>query len=629
MLLFMVILNNVIKIKRKGKIGNMKYTGRRGWFKILTILILSGIILQNSSIALAKSKKEAEPMTEKEQIILGEGDTAQEYETLSTKVQYNGTSYNCSIPVILWNDVWIAPAKDIFSDILGCHYQYSEEEKNVLITSPDKENSVRFTLNSNHVLVNNEEKVSPSEVTAVTKKDSDKRGIMLPLAFTMEALGFICSVNEEKASDDAVSYYLLDVSFHYLYFITANNFSYDKELYSNMLTGVFLQADTNANQNIIKGITLEAASKNNVKITHNAAGYAVTMQFLNTYNPFGDVTKSIKNGTTKSIKIWETEDRTTCVQVNYNQKKEYTSKITTKGGMVTLSKGSFSMKVILPEKVTYSAITTSDQYWNQKFLITVPGNYVSFYKEHAPVDNSSYITGISVSLTTDKNTKITVSTKGLKGYKLSKGDGYFTVQVGNPKDIYENIVLIDAGHGGKDGGASKNGLKEKNLNLTIAYKLMNEYFEKKNSPVKAYWTRHDDTFVNLYARPTYSAKYQADLFVSLHMNSASSSSANGTEVYYSKVNNSKSFSGITSKLFAQEMLDTLVDTLGTKNRGVKQAGFVVIKKNTVPSILIELGFVTGNSDSKKLKKTTFQKKAAKTIYQGICDVFDTHPTGRE
>lgn len=607
----------------------MKYTGRKGWFKILTILILSGIILQNSSTAFAKSKKETEAIPAKEQIIIGQGDTAEEYETLSTKVQYTGTLYNCSIPVIERNGIWMVAAKSVFSDILGCGCQYLEDEKSILITGSDKENSIQFTLNSNHALVNKKESTLPAEVVTVTKKDSEKSDFLLPLEFTMESLGYDCSVSEEQSADDTASYYLLEVSLSYLYYITANDFSYNKEQYSNMLTGVFLQAKTNTKQNMIKGITLEATSKQNIKISHNVADYSVTMQFLNTYNPFGNITKSVKNGITKSIKIWETEDRTTCIQINYNQKQVYTSKITTNGGMITLSKGSFSMKVILPEKVTYSAITTSDQYWNQKFIITVPGNYVSFYKEHAPVDNSSYITGISVSLTTDKNTKITVSTKGLKGYKLSKGDGYFTVQVGNPKDIYENIVLIDAGHGGKDSGASKNGLKEKNLNLTIAYKLMNEYFEKKNSPVKAYWTRHDDTFVNLYARPTYSAKYQADLFVSLHMNSASSSSANGTEVYYSKVNNSKSFSGITSKLFAQEMLDTLVDTLGTKNRGVKQAGFVVIKKNTVPSILIELGFVTGNSDSKKLKKTTFQKKAAKTIYQGICDVFDTHPTDRE
>lgn len=82
------------------------------------------------------------------------------------------------------------------------------------------------------------------------------------------------------------------------------------------------------------------------------------------------------------------------------------------------------------------------------------------------------------------------------------------------------------------------------------------------------------------------------------MNSANSSSANGTEVYYSKANNSSSFSGITSKLFAKKMQSTLVNALGTKNRGVKQAGFVVIKNNSVPSILIELGFITGSSDKR-------------------------------
>lgn len=95
-------------------------------------------------------------------------------------------------------------------------------------------------------------------------------------------------------------------------------------------------------------------------------------------------------------------------------------------------------------------------------MIILPGDYISFYKKYVPVDNSSYITGIRVSLTDEEDTKITVNTKGLKGYRLDKGDGCFTVQVGDPKDIYENIVLIDAGHGGKDNGASKSGLKEKN-----------------------------------------------------------------------------------------------------------------------------------------------------------------------
>lgn len=584
-------------------------------------------MLQNNNTAFAKSKGDAIP--EKEEIIIGEGEGAQEYETISTEAQYAGTSSHCSFPLIQWDNIWMAPAKTIFSDVLGCYYQYSKEEKSVLITSPDKENSVKYTLNSKRALVNNKEESLPTEIILVSKKDSEKSDYMIPLDFTMQSLGYTYSVQEEKTDDGTVSYHLLEIQQKYLYYITAADLSYDKEAYNNMLIGVVLQENTALAQNMIQGFTLESTSKKNVKIVQSAADYSVTMQFLNTYNPFGTVTKSIKNGTTKSIKIWETDDKTTCVQINYNQKKEYTSEISKDGGMITLSKGSFSMKVLLPDKVTYSQITTTDQYWNQKFLIIVPGNQVSFYKEHAPVDNSSSVTKISVSQTSDKkNTQIVVTTKGLKGYKLEKGSGYFTVRVGNPKDIYQNIVLIDAGHGGKDGGASKNGLKEKNLNLTIGYNLINTYFEKKNSPVKAYWTRHNDTFVNLYERPTYSKTYQADLFVSLHMNSAGSSTANGTEVYYSSSNNSKSFSGINSKLFAQKMKDTLVSTLGTKDRGVKQAGFVVIKQNTVPAILIELGFVTGSTDSKNLKKEAFQKKSAKTIYQGICSTFESYPTGR-
>ena len=76
------------------------------------------------------------------------------------------------------------------------------------------------------------------------------------------------------------------------------------------------------------------------------------------------------------------------------------------------------------------------------------------------------------------------------------------------------------------------------------------------------------------------------------------------------------------------MQSTLVDSLNSKDRGVKQAAFIVAKNNTVPAILIELGFITGSSDSKKLKKTSYQKKAAKAIYEGITETFKKYPTKR-
>lgn len=72
----------------------------------------------------------------------------------------------------------------------------------------------------------------------------------------------------------------------------------------------------------------------------------------------------------------------------------------------------------------------------------------------------------------------------------------------------------------------------------------------------------------------------------------------------------------------------LIGDLKTKSRGVKTAGYYVLKHNTVPSILIELGFISGSSDYKKLTSSSFQKKAAKSIYDGIESMFTTYKTGR-
>ena len=598
----------------------MRYAGKRRWIKILTIFVLSCIMLQNNNTAFAKSKGDAIP--EKEEIIIGEGEGAQEYETISTEAQYAGTSSHCSFPLIQWDNIWMAPAKTIFSDVLGCYYQYSKEEKSVLITSPDKENSVKYTLNSKSALVNNKEESLPTEIILVSKKDSEKSDYMIPLDFTMQSLGYTYSVQEEKTDDGTVSYHLLEIQQKYLYYITAADLSYDKEAYNNMLIGVVLQENTALAQNMIQGFTLESTSKKNVKIVQSAADYSVTMQFLNTYNPFGTVTKSIKNGTTKSIKIWETDDKTTCVQINYNQKKEYTSEISKDGGMITLSKGSFSMKVLLPDKVTYSQITTTDQYWNQKFLIIVPGNQVSFYKEHAPVDNSSSVTKISVSQTSDKrNTQIVVTTKGLKGYKLEKGSGYFTVCVGNPKDIYQNIVLIDAGHGGADPGkVGIDGSLEKDINLKIAMRLKS-LLEAQD--IKVVMTRTDEGGLydenasnkkvqDMKRRIAIIEEAQPAAVVSIHQNSYHEEYVHGAQVFYYETSK-------TGKELAQLIQNRFVVNVDPENRREAKGNnsYYLLKKTSRPIVIVECGFLSNRQEAEKLNSEEYQEKAAWAIHMGI------------
>ena len=134
--------------------------------------------------------------------------------------------------------------------------------------------------------------------------------------------------------------------------------------------------------------------------------------------------------------------------------------------------------------------------------------------------------------------------------------------------------------------------------------------------------------MTLADRAAFAKSVGADAFISLHMNSASNKTANGTEVYYSVSNNNTSFSGINSQKMANLFKTQLVTDLKTKNRGTKTAAYYVLKHNTVPSILIELGFISGNSDYSNLVNPAFQENAAKSIYTGIVSMFNSYPTGR-
>ena len=98
------------------------------------------------------------------------------------------------------------------------------------------------------------------------------------------------------------------------------------------------------------------------------------------------------------------------------------------------------------------------------------------------------------------------------------------------------------------------------------------------------------------------------------MNSSTSSSAKGTEVYYSTVNNAASERGITSYNLASACISRIVSNLNMSRRGIKTANYYVIKNNTVPAVLIELGFITNNSDFNTITNPHSQEIAAKSIF---------------
>ena len=171
-------------------------------------------------------------------------------------------------------------------------------------------------------------------------------------------------------------------------------------------------------------------------------------------------------------------------------------------------------------------------------------------------------------------------------------------------------ICIDPGHGGKDPGATGGGVQEKAVVLNVARKIAS-YLEVKGCTVM--FTRENDTFISLGNRAAEANMWGADLFVSVHCNSAPNSSANGMEVYhYTRASEA-------AKNAARVIYDKLLPICGLRGRGVKANDYAVLRETAMPAVLVELGFISNPSDRAKLVNFAWQDDAAKAIADGIVE----------
>ncbi|WP_245671046.1 N-acetylmuramoyl-L-alanine amidase [Pseudobacillus wudalianchiensis] len=178
------------------------------------------------------------------------------------------------------------------------------------------------------------------------------------------------------------------------------------------------------------------------------------------------------------------------------------------------------------------------------------------------------------------------------------------------------ILILDPGHGGSDPGASGFGINEKDVVLDTGLKV-NEFLKK--TPFKVYMTRTGDTFPSLSDRTKFAKSKNGNVFVSIHAN-ASNGAGNGTETFYYSAAATNPYVS-DSKLLATKIQQRMLNALQLKNRGVKTANYYVIKYNSMPAALAELGFIDNANDNQKLKSDYWRTAAAKAIYLGILDYY--------
>ena len=179
------------------------------------------------------------------------------------------------------------------------------------------------------------------------------------------------------------------------------------------------------------------------------------------------------------------------------------------------------------------------------------------------------------------------------------------------------IVVIDPGHGGKDAGATaRNGIKEKDITLGIASKIVvlnNQLFE---NPLVLFLTRYSDTLISLGDRTQLAKKLKADVFISIHCNQALNRTASGTEVF---IHPKSEVQAEESAYLGFTIQKGLVDILGVNNRGIKYGNFQVLRDNNDSSaaILLELGFLSQTDEAIYLSNEESQNAVALVLLQSI------------
>lgn len=188
---------------------------------------------------------------------------------------------------------------------------------------------------------------------------------------------------------------------------------------------------------------------------------------------------------------------------------------------------------------------------------------------------------------------------------------FYTLSFLTPQEVYDKVVVIDAGHGGKNIGEVSNGIKEKDINLAIAQGLKQKL---QAQGIGVYCTRMKDVNPTEQARAELANGVHADYFISIHCNVMQNEKFSyiyGTEVIYKDKKKSN-----VAKLLAEQCVENAALQLDSVNRGIQRDDqSVLLKHSKVPTVLVRIGFLSNEQEREKLADQAYQEKLA----QGLCD----------
>ncbi len=294
----------------------------------------------------------------------------------------------------------------------------------------------------------------------------------------------------------------------------------------------------------------------------------------------------------------------------------------------------------VPSGYSIKNITHTDNYMDYEYVLTSPVSFKYSIANQNLAVNNEILESMDV---VNENNKTSFVFNGSTVLHASVSEDseniIFTIKAA--RDVYDKIIVIDAGHGGTDPGTSGtlNGTTyyEKNVALDMAKKTAT--YISSDSRFKVYQTRPYDIFTQLYDRPEFSSNVQADMFISIHANSSTSTVPNGIDTFYFDVTKEDAKYLATkgvyptdyrkdvtadSMAFAKVMQENLINATLLTDRKYKHADYAVLRQNEIPAILIETGFMSNQRDLTNIANEEYRTKVARTIADTVLGYYNNY-----
>jgi len=273
-----------------------------------------------------------------------------------------------------------------------------------------------------------------------------------------------------------------------------------------------------------------------------------------------------------------------------------------------------SIRIYLNGNLSLDDVTVSSDMWAREVSVFLPDAKEGMLNGEPMIGSIDHISDISIT-ETKKGLYIVFLTDMVIEPQVREENGYIYLTLATPKDIYDHVVVVDAGHGGKMPGAVVSGYKEKTINLKILEALKG-YMDEEET-VKVYYTRESDLDISLQDRADLANYTGADLFLSIHCNTVGNpfNKTSGVQTLYNE--EYKGDSNL-SKKWARMVNDEVCEATGARDKGlVKGYKIYVVRSTECPSALCEVGFLTNRDELNKLISEEYQDTIARALHDAI------------